>query len=207
MLHVIGAGLPRTGTFSLRQALSTLLGGPCYHMAEVFERPEHIATWQGVLDGEDVDWHEVLDDYAAAVDWPAAAFWPEIAAAFPEAHVLLSERVDGRTWWRSAESTVLQAARGDNGQVSDEWRHMARGLWSRLLGEGWADVAELNAAQGEAAYRSYVEWVRDTAPADRLIVWRPEEGWGPLCEALGLREPPQAFPHLNAGSAWKQRPA
>jgi hypothetical protein len=30
MLKVIGAGLPRTGTYSLLAALMTLLGGECY---------------------------------------------------------------------------------------------------------------------------------------------------------------------------------
>ena len=29
---VLGAGLPRTGTLSLKTALEHLLGGPCYHM-------------------------------------------------------------------------------------------------------------------------------------------------------------------------------
>ena len=37
-LQVIGAGLGRTGTTSLREALEQLLGGPCYHMLEVRER-------------------------------------------------------------------------------------------------------------------------------------------------------------------------
>ena len=34
---VIGAGLPRTGTASLRTALSSLLNGPIYHMHEVIQ--------------------------------------------------------------------------------------------------------------------------------------------------------------------------
>ena len=29
---VLGAGLPRTGTLSLKTALEHLLDGPCYHM-------------------------------------------------------------------------------------------------------------------------------------------------------------------------------
>ena len=29
---LLGAGLPRTGTLSLKTALEHLLGGPCYHM-------------------------------------------------------------------------------------------------------------------------------------------------------------------------------
>ena len=36
-LVVIGAGLPRTGTASLRTALSTLLNSPIYHMFEVIQ--------------------------------------------------------------------------------------------------------------------------------------------------------------------------
>ena len=33
---VIGAGLPRTGTMSLRAALGVLLDGACHHMLDVF---------------------------------------------------------------------------------------------------------------------------------------------------------------------------
>jgi Sulfotransferase domain len=38
-LQVIGAGLARTGTASLKLALETLLGKPSYHMFEVFANP------------------------------------------------------------------------------------------------------------------------------------------------------------------------
>ena len=37
-LKVIGAGVGRTGTHSLKIALEQLLGGPCHHMVEVFGR-------------------------------------------------------------------------------------------------------------------------------------------------------------------------
>ena len=40
-LRVVGAGLGRTGTNSLKVALERLLGLPCYHMMEVFTHPEH----------------------------------------------------------------------------------------------------------------------------------------------------------------------
>ena len=39
-LKVIGAGLGRTGTMSLKIALEKLLGGPCYHMVKLFEHLE-----------------------------------------------------------------------------------------------------------------------------------------------------------------------
>jgi hypothetical protein len=42
-VRVIGAGFGRTGTASLQVALEILGLGPCYHMIEVFKRPEHAA--------------------------------------------------------------------------------------------------------------------------------------------------------------------
>src|SRR6185503_3628270 len=84
-LRVIGAGLGRTGTHSLKVALEELLGGPCYHVVEVFGRPDHIDVWQRAIDGEMPDWPAFLSDYRAAVDWPVAAFWRETTEAFPDA--------------------------------------------------------------------------------------------------------------------------
>lgn len=51
-MKVIGAGFGRTGTMSLKVALETLGFGPCYHMIEVFEHPEHVDFWQGAWRGE-----------------------------------------------------------------------------------------------------------------------------------------------------------
>ena len=39
-LKVVGVGLGRTGTASTKLALEQLGFGPCYHMSEVFEKPE-----------------------------------------------------------------------------------------------------------------------------------------------------------------------
>jgi len=43
-MRVIGAGLGRTGTNSLKIALEMLLGGACCHMFELFQRPDDAAT-------------------------------------------------------------------------------------------------------------------------------------------------------------------
>ncbi len=47
-MKVIGAGFGRTGTASLKSALEELGFGPCYHMMEVFEHPEHADFWEAV---------------------------------------------------------------------------------------------------------------------------------------------------------------
>ena len=82
-LRVVGAGLGRTGTHSLKVAFEQLLGGPCYHMLEVLGRPDQRDTWAAATRGERVDWATFLAPYRATVDWPAAAFWREICDRGP----------------------------------------------------------------------------------------------------------------------------
>ncbi len=106
-IQVVGAGLYRTGTKSLKAALEVLLGRPSYHMAEVFIHPEHVATWHNAALGNMPNWHEFLKNYDATLDAPAAYFWPEISSAFPNALVLLSVRSE-ESWWQSASQTVMK---------------------------------------------------------------------------------------------------
>src|SRR4051812_21490125 len=117
-LRVVGAGLGRTGTHSLKNALEQLLGGPCYHMIEVFGRPDDIEVWRRAVNGDQPDWSAFLADYESAVDWPACSFWREISAANPEAVVLLSSR-DADGWWKSATNTIFHITRNDVGPVDD----------------------------------------------------------------------------------------
>ena len=56
MLQVVGAGVGRTGTHSLKIALEQLLGGPCHHMIEVFGHPDEVPVWTDAIDGRPVDW-------------------------------------------------------------------------------------------------------------------------------------------------------
>src|SRR5271168_3854400 len=106
-LKVVGAGLGRTGTASLKDALEQLTGGRCYHMFEVFENPDSVAAWHAVVRGESDDWDALMDGYTASVDWPAAAYWRELSARNPDALVLLSSRATPEQWWASVEQTIL----------------------------------------------------------------------------------------------------
>ncbi len=106
-LKVVGAGFGRTGTLSLKNALEKLGFGPCYHMFEVIERPDHIALWHRLAFGGSIDWDLLFKDYQSTVDWPAARYWREIAAHYPEAKVLLSLR-DPESWYRSVTDTIYQ---------------------------------------------------------------------------------------------------
>ena len=105
-LRVVGAGLGRTGTLSLKLALERLLGEPCYHMVEVLSHPEHIPLWYKAFKGNTPDWNKIFNGFKAAVDEPASCFWKEISQAFPNALVILSVR-DAESWWKSADKTIF----------------------------------------------------------------------------------------------------
>jgi hypothetical protein len=110
-LDIIGAGFGRTGTESMKSALEMLGYGPCYHMYEVIPHKERFETWQGIYDGNiEPDWDAVFDGFKATVDWPAAHYWRELAAHFPEAKILLTYR-DAESWYASMEKTILTLLR------------------------------------------------------------------------------------------------
>lgn len=105
-LEVIGAGFGRTGTMSLKMALEDLGYGPCYHMIELFEHPEHVERWEAAVRGEPVDWEEMFVGYRASVDWPGAAFYKELSERYPEAKVILTVR-DPEKWYESVRNTIF----------------------------------------------------------------------------------------------------
>ena len=75
-MKVIGVGVGRTGTLSLKAALDRLGFGPCFHMRNVLDHPERLPLWEAAAAGSAVDWDEVFAGYESSVDWPGAAFWP-----------------------------------------------------------------------------------------------------------------------------------
>jgi hypothetical protein len=202
MLRLVGAGLGRTGTASLKEALERLLGAPCYHMKEVFDHLDHVPLWHAAIRGEDIDWTRILGDYAAIVDWPGAACWRSIAAANPDALVLLSTRADAETWYRSATATILA-------DVPDEVKAAQPQLapFGDMVGDMFAafdpDWRDRDAAL--AAYERHNAAVRAEVPPDRLVEWQPGDGWAPLATALGLPVPDEPFPHTNTTEEFRAR--
>jgi hypothetical protein len=202
-LAVIGAGFGRTGTLSLRDALERLGLGPCYHMYEVVENPEHVDLWQRAADGEAVDWDELLVSYRSAVDWPACSFWAELAARYPQAKVILTVRDPGR-WFESAWSTIFPrimrpVAEGD--EVGRRRARMQRQLIVEQTFEGDIESPE----HAQAVFLRHNEAVKRSAAPERLLVYEVGQGWEPLCRFLGLPVPDEPFPHVNAMAAFQAR--
>jgi hypothetical protein len=196
-MRVVGSGLGRTGTHSLKVALEQLLGEPCYHMVEVFAHPDHVAVWHAAARGEAVDWRALLDGYEAVVDWPAAAFWSELAEVYPDAIILHSERADAEAWWTSATKTIFEHLRRP-ADPGDPWRAMVDDLFADRFG-----AAQDDPAMAIAAYERHNADVRASADPARLVIWRPGDGWEPLCEALGVPVPDEPFPVTNTTAEFR----
>ncbi len=196
-LRLIGAGLPRTGTSSMKSAIEQLTGGRCYHMFET-GADGHVDLWRRALDGEFSALEQVLDGFAASVDWPASAFWRELALACPDAPVVLSTRQTPEEWWASADRTVWSAMRERRDGDRDEWTDMSLRLMDRFTPD-WSD-------QGPsiARYREHCDEVRSVIAPERLIECTPESGWAPLCEALGVDVPADDYPRLNTTDSFRQ---
>jgi hypothetical protein len=159
-------------------------------MMEVFAHPEHVPLWHAAARGEPVDWRALFEGYRAGVDWPQGSLWEEIAEAFPDAIILLSLR-DTDAWWRSASETIFKSMAAARTRVP-EWYAMVEELFTRRF--VWPPDDE---AAAKAAFERHNADVLARAPKDRLLVWRASDGWGPLCERLGVPVPAEPFPRVN----------
>jgi hypothetical protein len=194
-LKVIGAGLGRTGTMSLKLALEKLLGGPCYHMVELFQHlPEHTPLWHAAVRGEPVAWDRLFTGYVAAVDEPVSLFWQPLMAYYPDALIILSVR-EAKSWWKSAHATILKVKQEPpppDEPLRVAWHAMVMDAYRNLHPDGVHDP-ELT----QRSFLAHIERVKAGVPPERLLIWQAGDGWEPLCKALNLPVPDEPFPHSN----------
>lgn len=195
-LLVIGSGLGRTGTKSLKYALEELGFGPCHHMHEILEHPEQVAHWQALAAGEAPDWEAVFAGYRSQVDWPGAHFWREIADAYPEAKVVHTVRPEAR-WWASFSASIARLARVYTDLPLPPHAKDMLDAWSAFAGRPTFGDRIDDRDTALAAYRRHTEQVKSAIPADRLLVFDVAEGWEPLCRFLDVPVPDGPFPHHN----------
>ena len=189
-LKVIGAGLPRTATWSQKLALEQLGLGPCYHMSEALQHREHWPIWVRAAGGEAVDWDEVFAGWGSTTDAPGCQVYKQLADYYPDAKVVLSVR-DPEKWFASTQNTVL------GGDVVGF--HGARGSLGMVEAVGWGSDPRLHdKAFMMDRFHSHIEEVKANIAPERLLVYQVSDGWAPLCEFLGLPIPDAPFPRVNS---------
>lgn len=204
-IEVIGAGLPRTGTLTQKVALEMLGFTPCYHWVDVLADLDRVAIWEKAMDGK-ADWPQIFGESRATVDWPGGYFWRELMDAYPDAKVLLSVR-NPQSWEPSFRETIVDMGHGQTllnllssarALVDPQWQRyvgfVERMFWSQ---EGTFANGHESPQQLIDAMIAHNEEVKRTVPAERLLVWEPADGWGPLCEFLEVDVPAEPLPHAN----------
>jgi hypothetical protein len=195
-LKVIGSGLGRTGTLSLKNALEQLGFGPCHHMVEVFMHPESVPLWVAAGAG-DAKWDKIFESYGSAVDYPGAASWREICAHYPDAKVIHTVR-DADKWFDSTQATIFAEGGGlDNPPPPMQafFETVSRGFREQMHDRAFmTDYFRRHTAQVQAAI-----------PRDRLLVYEAGDGWAPLCAFLGVPVPAAPYPRENSTEEFQAR--
>ncbi|EJD38228.1 hypothetical protein AURDEDRAFT_128991 [Auricularia subglabra TFB-10046 SS5] len=154
-LQVIGPGLGRTGTGSVKLALERL-GYKTLHKIE-----------DGTI--TQADWDALFKDYTATQDFPTCMFPRELIIAYPDAKLPSTFQTIGKTslfpWWH----------------LSWLLRPQARGI-KRISNRIWTNFFHGSVGQdGAAVYTAHIEECEKVIPANQLLVYNVEEGWEPLC--------------------------
>merc|ERR1719244_1606283 len=209
-IAVIGAGLSRSGTLSMRAALEKLLEGSCYHaVIPCIQERDKAPIWHKAMESGTLSTasHKLLlTGYKAGVDFPFNQFWPQLMELHPNAKVVLTVRDhkshyqslawlfgkinEAYTWPLTWFYNLLGRKQQRFLLMEESWRSPSLGLTvceSVLSGE----------EEGIQFLKEWEEYVKAGVPADRLLVFNVKEGWDPLCTFLNLPKPDYPFPRAN----------
>jgi len=191
--RVIGVGVGRTGTYSLKLAINQLGFGPCHHMEEVLHNmAAQVPRWSDAANG-DAAWAQIVEGYQSAVDWPTACFFRELSVEFPSAKFVLTQR-DPVRWADSFGSTIYKLLAGKEQAPPEmhDWLDMANRVIAKTGFPAGLDSDEL-----AKAFVAHNDAVREAIPESQLREFAVKDGWEPLCTFLDVPVPTEAFPRTN----------
>lgn len=213
-LKIIGAGLPRTGTNTLKESLEQLGLKHVYHMKELLVNPDKLYLWKQLDETGDTNWDALYEGYDGTVDFPGYPWYKEHMKHYPDAKVILTVR-DFESWYKSVDSTVFRAGPQT---PSEKLKMLTKLLFSararkvvRVI-KWFKKVFFAERLQGKFEDKAFAQkfWedhlaeVKASVPKEKLLVYDVREGWGPLCAFLGVPEPAEPLPHLNKKENFKQ---
>ncbi|WP_342805988.1 sulfotransferase family protein [Alteromonas sp. M12] len=195
-IKIIGAGMGRTGTASLKVALETLGLGQCYHMTEVLKNPKTATDWINAAEGN-ADWDKIFNGYTATVDNPGCNYWKELADYYPQGKVILTVR-DADKWFESTSETIHSSAFAGFIKNSPFGEMVQKTVW---------DIMENRMDDRKYMidfFNNRTAEIIDYIAPERLLVYKVSEGWEPLCNFLDIPVPDTKFPRINSRDETKQ---
>jgi hypothetical protein len=220
-MQVLVLGASRTGTMSILTALEQLGYSP-YHMAKAMKAPRlNFSLWiealrakfypETVTSAMKTPWgvnefDRLLGDFDGVSDVPSICFAEELIAAYPEAKVILNNR-DVDAWLRSMDGTAGRTLRWRGWATLAKWDPALIGPWwehgQLVMPTVYGTMSDFS-AHGPAREAFHVHYARVRAAVEgqdaRLLEYKVQDGWGPLCKFLGKPVPESDFPRVNDSS-------
>nr|XP_039248431.1 uncharacterized protein LOC120326239 [Styela clava] len=210
-MKIICAGLQKTGTKSLAEALR-ILG---YNVHDIFEQFFYEKElWDKVLDNTATisDYQRVLENVDAVTDWPALAVWEQIVQAFPDAKVILTVRSSEDEWYESMKhqfyvvnkyieinETLLEILLLFSGPMRREFRRYENAFMPACFGVP-KPYGRPTEAFLRSRYRQHNAYVKSHFGNGKLLIYNVKQGWEPLCQFLNMQVPEKPFPRKNIKS-------
>ncbi|VDO72182.1 unnamed protein product [Schistosoma margrebowiei] len=215
---VVAAGLPRTGTFSMKKALEIIYSQPCYHGYELVTRKQcDIDKWQTLVDEVRTTHCEekihrylsmILIGYVAVTDVPSCALYKELMSIYPNAKVVLTVR-DKNDWLASFRQVVMPKSDDPRKIHMVEAKRRAKipVELDKLLTDSLKlafqkeDIDFDDDAMLLECYDNHIKTLQENIPSERLLVHRLGDGWEPLCRFLNVDVPAnKPYPKMNQRS-------
>ncbi|CBY33774.1 unnamed protein product [Oikopleura dioica] len=228
-MKIIGAGLCRTGTMSTRKFLDDNGFGPCYHMQECILHG-HRSIWESVFETQNFEeLDNLLESYNAGLDLPFIALFDETLAKNPDAKVILGVRDNPEVWvksWRATVAKICELPFWTNicllsvKPISDmcPWnmQRFHNNFWNVVIEKGNSIASEesrvaimptweISDEQMAQVYRNWNQYVIQTVPKEKLLIYNVKEGVAPLEQFLGLNLPESCtMPFVNDTKQFEQ---
>ncbi|BFZ61737.1 hypothetical protein YB2330_002812 [Saitoella coloradoensis] len=187
------------------------LGYETYHMTSLFENALDADMWRDAVEAkyfgngmpfERKEWDQLL---GAVTDFPCAAFAPELIAAYPDAKVILTLR-DVDSWYTSTINSIVKGMNHPGMKVLAQIDYVFLRRWygmvSRMMDGFFEGSFERN---GKRVFKEHYEKVREVVPKENMLEYTAGQGWGPLCEFLGVEAPSTPYPRVNETASFDER--
>ncbi|KAM0238983.1 hypothetical protein ACHAP5_008421 [Fusarium lateritium] len=209
-MRVLCLGYSRKGAMAVFTALEQLDYTP-YHMSVAIGSPKtNLSLWREALDakfyGKGKPWgreefDKILGLYDAVVDIPAICFFEELVAAYPEAKVIVTQR-DAESWLKNMDLTSGGTLRWPLwSTLSRQDQTLAGPVYefsNKAMPANFNTMTDFSErAPARQTFNDHYELVKKTVPAERMLEFRVQEGWEPLCKFLGAEVPAEEFPRLD----------
>lgn len=233
ILKVVGVGYGRTGTYSLKLALSEL-GHQTLHTQHLHESPKIFqmlttnvfqpAIQRSELYMGNLDLNVITQEYGftATVDLPMALYYEQIHREYPNCKFILTTRSNSEEWFNSFHTLSVSIGHTTNilGNFVDYVHHFAM-YWRWVQAIINRDVSILSIKFGTPlpkpnkkiamlSYEEHNENVRKVIPSNQLLEYNIKtDGWEPLCTFLeiAIDDCPthKPFPKSNSKASLKSQ--